>query len=222
MKYFLRRLKNRFAGGFLPKLIYVAVRGLYATMRVRTFGDEIPRALHDQGVGAINVFWHARLLMLPFAYTGKLIHVLISSHGDGEVIANVIKGFGFNLVRGSSSKGGGKAFREMVHLARDNHDLAITPDGPRGPSEVVKLGVATLARMSGRPIVPLSFSCSRGKRFASWDRFMLPYPFSRGVIVWGEPLFWEAGEEPEAFRLRIEEALRETTAKADQYAGSQF
>lgn len=217
MKDLLRTLKNRLAGNLLPRLIYLVVRALYATMRVRTIGGDIPQALHDRGVGVINVFWHARLLMIPFAYTGKQVHALISSHGDGEVIANVMKGFGFSVVRGSSSKGGNKAFREMVHLAKDNHDLAVTPDGPRGPAEVVKLGVASLARMSGRPVVPLAFASSKVKRFASWDRFMLPYPFSRGVIVWGEPLFWQEGEDPETFRQRIEDALRETTARADGY-----
>lgn len=219
MKDLLRTLKNRFAGNLLPRLIYLIVRCLYATMRVRILGGEIPQAFRDQGVGVINVFWHARLLMLPFAYRGKGIRVLISSHGDGEVIANVTRCFGFGLVRGSSSKKGDRALREMVQLARDNQDLAITPDGPRGPSEVVKLGVAQLSRLTGKPVIPIAFSSSRAKRFASWDRFLLPYPFSRGVFLWGEPLFWQEGEELEAFRLRIEEALRETTARADGYVG---
>jgi lysophospholipid acyltransferase (LPLAT)-like uncharacterized protein len=106
---------------------------------------------------------------------------------------------------------------ELVRLARKNCDLAITPDGPRGPAEIVKSGVAQLARMTGRPVVPLAFFCSKAKRFRSWDRFLLPYPFSSGVFIWGEPLFYRAGEELEAFRLRIEEALRNTTRRADEY-----
>ncbi|HEX8960838.1 MAG TPA: lysophospholipid acyltransferase family protein [Geobacteraceae bacterium] len=219
MKDLLRALKNRFAGNLLPRLIYVVVRCLYASLRVRIVGGDVPQAFHDRGVGVINVFWHARLLMIPFAYTGKGIRVLISSHSDGEVIANTMKYFGFGLVRGSSSKKGDRALREMVQLARDNQDLAITPDGPRGPAEVVKLGVAQLARLTGRPVVPIAFSSSRAKRFSSWDRFLLPYPFSRGVLLWGEPLFWREGEELEAFRLRIEQALRETTARADALVG---
>lgn len=87
---------------------------------------------------------------------------------------------------------------------------------------MVKLGVAQLARITGRPVIPIAFSCSRGKRFSSWDRFLLPYPFSRGVILWGEPLFWRDGEETEAFRLRIENALRETTARADESVRARF
>lgn len=222
MKETLKILKRRLAGNFLPGLIYYIIRLLHATMRTRVVGGEIPRAFHDRGEGTINVFWHGRLLMLPFFYQGKGLHVLISSHGDGEIIANVMRLFGFQLVRGSSSKRGKEAFLEMVRLSRQNRDLAITPDGPRGPAEVVKDGVAQVARLTGRPVITLAFSSSRGKRFNSWDRFLLPFPFSRGVFVWGEPLYYREGEEMEAFRLRIEEALRDTTRRADEYAGAKF
>ncbi|KAF0220705.1 MAG: hypothetical protein FD174_1029 [Geobacteraceae bacterium] len=222
MKNLLRKIKNRLAGGLLPKLIFAVVRLLYATMRTRVVGGEIPQSFHDRGEGTINVFWHGRLLMLPFFYKGKGLHVLISSHGDGEIIANVMRLFGFHPVRGSSSKGGKEALHELMRLARENRDLAITPDGPRGPAEVVKPGVAQLARITGRPVITLAFSSSRGKRFSSWDRFLVPYPFSRGVFVWGEPLHYRKGEEMETFRLRIEEALRATTQRADEYIGSKF
>lgn len=215
MKERLKKLKNRLAGGLLPSLVYLLVRGLRATMRMRIIGGDIPQSFHDRGEGVINVSWHGRLLMIPFAYTGKGAYVLVSSHGDGEIIANVIKRFGLNVVRGSSSKGGKEALRELVRLARENRDLGVTPDGPRGPAERVKPGVAQLARLTGKPVIPVAFSCSRARRFASWDRFLVPYPFSRGVVVWGEPLFCRDGEEFEAFRLRVEQALRETTARAD-------
>lgn len=217
MREYLKNLKNRFADGALPTLVYLAIRALRATMRVRIIGGEIPQGLHGKGVGVINVFWHARLLLVPFAYTGEKVHVLISSHGDGKIIANVMKKFGFGVVHGSSSKEGKRAYRQMVQLARADRDLAITPDGPRGPAEVVKPGVVNLALQTGRPVIPLAYSSSRAKRFTSWDRFMLPYPFSRGVIVWGNPLYCRDGEDPEVFRRRIEEALKEVTARADGY-----
>ena len=217
MKKYFKAHKKRLADGFLRNLIYMTLRVLYATMRMRIVGGDIPQAFHDRGEGTICIFWHGRLLLTPFAYTGKGLHVLVSSHGDGEIIGNVVKSFGYGLVRGSSTKRGKEAFREMVQLARENRDLGITPDGPRGPAEVVKLGVAQLACLTGKPVIPIAFSCSRGKRFTSWDRFMLPYPFSRGVIVWGEPLYCRDGEDTEAFRLRIEQALRETTARADGF-----
>lgn len=217
MREYLKNLKNSFADGFLPNLVYLVIRALRATMRVRIVGGDIPQAFHDRGEGIINVFWHSRLLLLPFAYTGEKIHVLISSHGDGKIIANVMKKFGFGVVHGSSSKEGKRAYREMMQLARADRDLAITPDGPRGPAEVVKAGAINLALRTGRPVIPLAYSASQAKRFASWDRFMLPYPFSRGVIIWGDPLSCREGEESEEFRQRIEEALRVVTAKADGY-----
>jgi len=222
IKNILRRVKNRLAGGLLPAIIYLAVRILHATMRIRIISAEVPQAFHVRGDGLIVVCWHSRLLMTPFAYKGRGVHVLVSSHGDGEIIANVFKCFNIKLVRGSSSKKGSKALIQLVRLARKNCDLAITPDGPRGPAEIVKSGVAQLARMTGRPVVPLAFSCSKAKRFRSWDRFLLPYPFSSGVFIWGEPLYYLEGEELEAFRLRIEHALRETTLRADEIAGSKF
>ena len=224
MKDLLRKLKNSLAGGVLPVFIYLVVRLLYATMRIRVVGGEYPRPMHERGEGIIVVFWHSRLLMCPFAYTGKDMNVLISSHGDGELIANVMKGFGFRLVRGSSSKRGTEAVRELVKLGHKNSDLAITPDGPRGPAEVVKQGVAHVARITGRPVLPLAFASSRSKRYNSWDRFLLPYPFSRGVFVWSKPLYYCKGESLDAFRLRIEEALRDTTRRADEFTvqGSRF
>jgi lysophospholipid acyltransferase (LPLAT)-like uncharacterized protein len=219
IKNFLLRLKNRQAASLIPLLIYLTVRILHGTMRIRVINAEIPNAFHGRGEGTIIVFWHSRLLMSPFAYRGRGIHALVSSHGDGEIIANVFKLFNINLVRGSSSKRGSKALMELVRLARKNCDLGITPDGPRGPAEIVKSGVAQLARVTGRPVLPLAFSCSKAKRFASWDRFLLPYPFSSGVFVWGEPIYYRGGEEQETFRLRIEQALRETTLRADELAG---
>jgi hypothetical protein len=215
MKDLLRKLKIRLTDGILPALIYRTTRLLYATLRIRVVGGEIPRLFHDRGEGVIVVFWHNCLLMCPFAYMGKDMNVLVSRHGDGEIMVNAMKGFGFRPVRGSSSKGGAEALRELVRLVLNNSDLGITPDGPRGPAEVVKQGVAHVARMTGRPILPLAFASSWSKRFASWDRFLLPYPFSRGVFVWGDSLHYQKGESLEAFRLRIEEALHDTTRRAD-------
>jgi lysophospholipid acyltransferase (LPLAT)-like uncharacterized protein len=155
--------------------------------------------------------------MLPLIYPGKGIHILISSHRDGEIIANVMKRFGFGLVRGSSKKRGLMALREMIEVLRQGSDLGITPDGPRGPAEVVKSGIAQAAVTSGRPVIPIAYAAAWQLRATSWDRFILPIPFSRLVFVVGEPLY-HAEEEPlEDFRLRIENSLRDVTARADNF-----
>ena len=217
MKEYLKKNKKRLAAGLLGNLIYYILRLLRMTMRIRIVGGEIPQAYHDRGEGLIGIFWHSRLILPVFAYTGKGFNVLISSHGDGEIIGTVMKKFGHQLVRGSSSKGGREAFKEMVRLAKNNCDIGITPDGPRGPAEVLKPGVATLACLTKMSVIPMSYSCSRAKRLASWDSFMFPYPFSRAVFVWGDPLSCRDEERPEEFRQRLEDALKEVTARADGY-----
>jgi lysophospholipid acyltransferase (LPLAT)-like uncharacterized protein len=162
-------------------------------------------------------FWHSMILMASFPYRGNGIHVLVSRHGDGELIGRVIQKFGFFLVRGSSSKGGDQAMKELVTLARQNRDIGITPDGPRGPAEQVKPGVAQLARLTGVPVIPGAFSGSRLRILNTWDRFRIPYPFSEIVYIIGDPLYYQEGEDLEDFRLRIEGSLKEVTARADDY-----
>jgi len=217
MREYLRKNKKRWGAGMLGTAIYWVIRALRATLRLRIVGGELPQACHDRNEGLIGVFWHSRLIMPVFAYRGKGFNVLISSHGDGEIIGTVMRKFGHKLVRGSSSKGGREAFKELVRLARENCDIGITPDGPRGPAEVVKPGVATLACLTKMPVIPMAYACSRAWRLSSWDRFMIPCPFSRVVFVWGEPLRPAEGEETESFRQRVETALKDVTARADGY-----
>lgn len=215
-----KRVTAYLAGSVGSWLLYGFISLLYRTMRITFVGREVMPGFTARDEGFVAAFWHGRLLLIPFTYPGCDIHVLISSHRDGEIIANVMKRFGLSLVRGSSKKGGAAALREMLQLLQENRPLAVTPDGPRGPAEVVKPGVAQLARLSGKAVVPMTFSASSCFRATSWDRFMVPYPFSRGVLYIGEPLRYEPGEEMEAFRLRLEKALKDVTAKADEMVRS--
>jgi len=201
-------------------LFVTLIRLIYASMRITVVGREILPDYAARGEGYVGAFWHGRILMIPFLYPGKALHILVSMHRDGEIIANILSCFGFHLVRGSSSKGGGDALREMMRLLRADNDLGIAADGPRGPAEVLKPGAAQLGRLSGKAVIPISFSASRSIRLTSWDRFMFPLPFSRGVYVVGEPVCYEKSEDMEVFRLRIENALREATVKADAMAGN--
>ncbi len=215
MKELRRKIGRALSGRFLTYLVYGVLRLLRATIRIRFEGVEYVADLVSRGEGFIGMFWHCRLLMIPYLYPGKRMHVLISTHRDGEIIANIMRCFGFDVVRGSSSKGGKKALIEMARLLKGGNDLAITPDGPRGPAEVLKPGIAHVAKLSGKSVVPVAYAASRYFRLTSWDRLIIPSPFSRGLFVVGEPLFYQEGEDMEAFRLRLEQALLETTARAD-------
>lgn len=187
-------------------------------MRYETHGHEAVDALYRAGHHAILAFWHGQQLMMLFGYRGTGTHALISQHGDGEIIARIVARFGHKAVRGSSTRGGAGALRALIKLGRSGQDVAVTPDGPKGPRQVVKLGVIQMAKASGLPIVPMIFACSK-KLFASWDRFMVPYPFSRGLFLYGSPL-WVPREADaamlETLRAELEAALNQLTDQAEE------
>lgn len=219
MKELQRKIAAWFTGSLGAYLIYLFICAIYKTMRVTIIGQDNYRNLVQTEKGVIGVFWHGRMLLMPFLYPGNDISILISAHRDGEIIANVMKLFGFGLVRGSSKKGGSAALREMLKTLKSGGDLGVTPDGPKGPAETVKPGIAETARMSGKYIIPTTFTASHSIRATSWDRFMIPLPFSRVVLYAGTPLKYEVGEDMECFRLRIENSLKLANTEADRYLG---
>lgn len=139
------------------------IRTLGVLTRIRYEGAEVVEKLHQEGRHVIFAFWHNRQLMMPLAYRGSGAYVLVSRHRDGELIARIVERFGVHFVRGSSTRGGVAALRELIRVGRSGADLAVTPDGPKGPRYVVKLGVVQLAKATGLPIVPVTFSCSKKK-----------------------------------------------------------
>lgn len=201
------RFKDRLLLLAAPLLAALIIRLLHLTIRTEFVGEEYPRSFWQRGEQVILSFWHDQLLLMVLGYRGPLAKILISPSKDGELIARVMGYFGQEAVRGSSSRGGRAAFKALLSLAKEKVDLVITPDGPKGPRHQLKEGVIQLARLSGRPVIPMAFVCSRGHRFGSWDRFLLPYPFGRGVYAFGEPVYYNKAEGAEAFRERLEAAM---------------
>lgn len=197
-----------------PFLAAGIIRLLRRMIRVDFVGEEIPREFWQRQEHVILAFWHDQLLLMVTGYRGPGAKILISASKDGELIARTMGYFGQGAVRGSSTRGGRAAFKAMLELAKEPFDLVFTPDGPKGPRHQLKEGVAQLARLTGRPVIPMAFACSRGHRFASWDRFLLPYPFSRGVFSFGSPVRWEEGEPPAAFQMRLQQAMEENGRRA--------
>lgn len=204
----------------VPPLAATLIRLLSLTVRHEILGLDYLKAVWARNERAIIAFWHDQLLLMVFAYPGNGAKLLISSSNDGELLARTMKFFSQDTVRGSSSKGGRAAFKQMLSLAKVDADIVLTPDGPKGPRHRLKDGVVQLARLSGRPIVPLAFVCSRGHRFGSWDRFLLPYPFSRGVYSYGEPLYFDKGENVNDFRVRLKDALQANLHCAEKHLES--
>jgi lysophospholipid acyltransferase (LPLAT)-like uncharacterized protein len=165
------------------------IRLLRATVRLSHHGDAEMRRMEREGERFLIAFWHRHILLMPYCYRGRRITVLVSQHRDGELIARTVAHFGIHSSRGSTTRGGAAGVREMLRRFREGYDLAVTPDGPKGPRGVVKPGAVQLAALAEVPIQPVSLGASRCRRLDSWDGFVIPLPGSRVSLVYGEP-FW--------------------------------
>ena len=172
----------------LPAAAAWGVRLLGKTMDLTTVGGATVDNLVREGKPIIIAFWHGRQLMMPLAYRGSSASILISQHRDGEIIARIMKYFGFGSIRGSSTRGGRQAVRQLLKVAHQGQDLVITPDGPRGPACRVQAGVMYLAKLTGFPIVPLTFACSKKKSFPVGINFKFLFHGLKGCLF-GETLF---------------------------------
>lgn len=197
-----------------PPTAALLVRLIYLTQRVEILGLDGLQPAWAGGERFVFCFWHDQLLQMIKGYRGPGIRILISASKDGELITRVMRCFGHDAVRGSSSRGGRAAVRQMLQAAQQPFDYAFTPDGPRGPRHVMKPGVAQVALAMHRSVVPVSLVCSRGHRFRSWDRFLMPYPFCRVVYLFGPPLAAEENESVDSFTGRVQNAIEENQRQA--------
>jgi lysophospholipid acyltransferase (LPLAT)-like uncharacterized protein len=181
------------------------------TWRYRITGRSDLDPLHDEGKGRIYCFWHSNLLPLAFVFrnTGKI--AVVSESKDGTRAAAVAQRWHHGIIAGSSSHGGMAVLRESVRTLRNGNNIVITPDGPRGPREIVKQGVAQIALLAGSPVVSVTPLPNRAWRLHSWDRFMIPKPFTRIAIRLGDPLDPAlSAQEPDPsahFAARIQESM---------------
>lgn len=218
-----RLLRSARLRRLLCRLVALYIRLVYRTNRWTTGGEEAPRRLRRDGRSFILAFWHGRLLMIPMAWQNLApMHMLISAHRDGRIIADAVSHFGVDSIAGSSRRGGSSALRTMLKRLAAGDCVGITPDGPRGPAMCASTGIVNLARLAGAPIVPIAFATSRRRVLRSWDRFHLALPFGRGVFLWGEPIeiardLDESGIE-ESRRL-IETRMNELLREADRQTG---
>ncbi|BFU90038.1 MAG: hypothetical protein NTAFB01_12250 [Nitrospira sp.] len=177
-----KRVAQWIKWSLLPPIGAAAIRGVARSMHCETGGHEALDGLYREGRNIILAFWHAQQLMIPIGYRGKGSHVLISQHGDGEIIARIIARFGHEAVRGSSTRGGTGALRALIKLGRSGRDVVVTPDGPKGPRHVAKLGVIHLAKVTGLPIVPLAFACSKKNSLRAGIATWFPIRFLKGYF----------------------------------------
>lgn len=204
------------------------VHSLFATTRVERAGVEHFERFRRLGEPVIFVFWHGHLLPLVHIHRHEGIVVLVSEHGDGEYISRIIGRNGFGAVRGSSTRGGTRGLRRLVRAARQGRDLAVTPDGPRGPRGDFKPGALVVAQLTGLPVIPLGVGASAAWRMRSWDAFLVPKPFSTVRVEYLPPRFVPRDaprEELGAMAVRIGyelDELGDRLAGAASVSGSAF
>jgi len=220
MKSRLKRIRDKIflflASWIGPAIIYL----LGKSLRIDWVGEENLIPIRKTNKNIIYAFWHGRMFILAYSHRWQKIHILISQHRDGEYITRIIHRLGFVSVRGSTTRGGSKAIFEMCDKVASGYDVGVTPDGPKGPRFKVQPGTIYMAQRSGLPIIPITASAKKRWTLSTWDGFIIPKPFSRAVVMLGEPTHVPSESSPEELeRIRIdcERKMQELTEKADNY-----
>ena len=218
-----RRFKNLLWVRALSFITRWPVRILGRTIKIKIVDlsrDHAAQKLEN----AIYAFWHNRLLLCFFFYRrchlGKKMCVLADDSYAGEYVGRLMKDKNVNFISHSTKDNAKKEYRDLIRGVRSGRNAWITPDGPRGPIYKVKSGVIRLAQKTGRPIIPVGFSANKMKMLGSWDKFILPFPFSREIVVLGEPirvLGSMTKDAREKMATDLEVSIKDATKYADEY-----
>lgn len=196
---------------WLPFAGYLFIRALHATLRVRHV-----RAENIDGTPRhIIAFWHECILLSLHSRWRRPTTAIISQSKDGEIVSRVLDHYKAGTARGSSTRGGDNALRESLRAWRAGENLAVTPDGPKGPRREVKEGVVYLAQLTGAPIVPFHFTARKKKRLRSWDGQIVPFPFSKALYLYGPPISVPRDGDVEEWRVKIEKEMNDLAEEAE-------
>jgi len=227
-------LKTNYGATLVAFILSLYCRLCFYTNRFTFIGKERFLEQFDKDKPLVFVFWHNRLFFMPFFDKDRdNTYALISKHGDGELLTKTIGFLGAKRVSGSTNRpatdvkgakdrGGVQAVKDCVRLLKSGSNIAITPDGPKGPRMIAQIGAVNIAKMAEATIIPLTSSSSKCKIFKSWDRFLLPLPFGKSVCIYGEPIEISENattEDLENTRKEIENQLNNITREADTMAG---
>ena len=181
-------LKNFFVQNILGFFTFLYIRAVNLTSSIQFENESIPKQFWNDDKPFILAFWHSQLMMIGFAWKKKQnVNILASSHSDGRFGAIVGKYFNLNNIQ-TSEKNKSVSLRSIFKLLNDNNYIGITPDGPRGPKEIVSEGIIKIAKTSKVPIIPIGFWSSKNFKLKSWDSFLITLPFSKCSFVWNKPL----------------------------------
>jgi lysophospholipid acyltransferase (LPLAT)-like uncharacterized protein len=204
---------------FVSCLAAAYLRWVDLTSRILWVNRSIRDKLESEGRGFIYAFWHGRQVFLVVTHSGPRSHPLISLSKDGDLIARVCRSFGVVAIRGSSSRGGASALFTMKTALDAGENVGFTPDGPKGPFQQIQPGILYLAQKMGRPIVPVAYGAKKCWTFKGrWDEFIVPKPFNRISMVYGEPVFVTPEDDLVKKALELKTRLDEVTRQADTVA----
>ncbi len=216
----MRQLFKKINLVVLPVLTRCIFKLIIATSRIIVHDEGGARYLPNNLSGKSRIFamWHQHLLSGAYFLRKGSLTAIVSQSRDGEYFTRLIAPWGYGFIRGSSSRGGKEAYAESLELLKNNGKLWIAPDGPRGPYHVVKWGVIRMAFSTGTMIVPLGFCYSKKIQLKSWDKFQIPLPFCKIIVVLGRPFESKGGLEEENIRsqsIELENRINQITAKAE-------
>ncbi|RPI03924.1 MAG: DUF374 domain-containing protein [Calditrichaeota bacterium] len=204
------------------KTAWLLILLLGKTARITVKNGRFLRQAYASKAPILFLAWHGRMLLPVYIHRGQRVVAMVSEHTDGEIIAQTVTRLGFRTVRGSSTRGGRKAFRDMLHHLRRGEHCTILPDGPQGPALEIKSGAILLAQLSGAVILPITFAAEKAITIQSWDRFTLWRPFSRVLLIYGEPIKLPrkmGQQEVEEKRTMVEQKMRKLLADVDEMVG---
>lgn len=209
----LKRMVENLELFIVPFLIVMIVRLVGMTLRYNFINSHYFRKAKLSG-NCIFVFWHQKFFPLLCLSRNSKLNIMVSQHRDGELIARALKFLGFTVTRGSTTRGGMKACLLMTRVIK-KYDIGITPDGPKGPRYHFSGGPITVAKFSGRPILPVGIGAEFAKYFSSWDRFMLPLPASRVTIIFGKEYYINRNMENNTVRDYLKQELDKLNRMAE-------
>ena len=212
---FTKRLKKE----LFFRLLWLVATGIAATVRYKIEGwDKLEKIVAD-GNGGLILPWHG-VTILPIYYCRHMgFYSIVSVSKDGELQNRLLQSRGFKTIRGSSARHGARALLESIRCLKDGNVMAITPDGPKGPPKKVQPGTVHLAQRSGCPVLPVGVASKPCKRLSSWDSHMIPSPFAKAVIAFGDPVYVTSEDDEATGAQRIEEAINAAERRAEEILG---
>jgi lysophospholipid acyltransferase (LPLAT)-like uncharacterized protein len=201
------------------KFAWLLLLGLGKTARIRLHHVNHWRQVKREKCGLLSFVWHGKMLLPIYVHRKQNISAMVSEHGDGEIIAQTILRFGYRTVRGSSTRGGQRAFVDILRRLKNGEHCTILPDGPNGPRQKLKMGIIVLAQRSGASLLPVTFAAQKPIVINSWDRLTLWRPFSKCILLYGKPIKIPPKltlTELEEQRLFVEQRLMALEKEADE------